>query len=253
MRKINSLISKAALALLLMASLVFTADFNTAAYAEDPELINLPGSFSGSMGFVTDYRFRGVTQTDEEMAIQGSFDWAHEKGYYFGVWGSNVDFGSQGNGNTEFDIYAGVAREYYGITFDVGGIWYTYPGATENLALDYVELMFGMSHDFSLISTGVSAYYSPQFTSASGEAIYISFDAEVPLANRLALTGHVGHQWVAKEDAITRPDTVDWSIGASYATHGFDLSITYIDTDLTTTECAEGCDGEAVFGISRSF
>ena len=236
MRKLNTLVSKTALAMLLVASFVFVSANNRLAYAEEPELINLPGSFSGSMGFVTDYRFRGVTQTDEEMAIQGSFDWGHEKGYYFGVWGSNVEFGAAGAGNTEFDFYAGVAREYYGITFDIGGVYYTYPGATKNLALDYFEYMFGMSYDFSLISMGTSVYYSPQFTSSSGNATYISFDAEVPLVSRLVMTGHVGHQWVKDETAITRPDTVDWSIGASYATHGFDLSLVYIDTDLNTTE-----------------
>ncbi len=66
--------------------------------------------------------------------IKGSFDWAHEKGYYLGVWGSNVDFGeggaSAGQGaSTEFDFYAGVARQYYGIDIDVGYLFYTYPGA----------------------------------------------------------------------------------------------------------------------------
>ena len=66
--------------------------------------------------------------------IKGSFDWAHEKGYYLGVWGSNVDFGeggaSAGQGaSTEFDFCAGVARQYYGIDIDVGYLFYTYPGA----------------------------------------------------------------------------------------------------------------------------
>ena len=66
--------------------------------------------------------------------IKGSFDWAHEKGYYLWVWGSNVGFGEGGalagqGASTEFDFYAGVARQYYGIDIDVGYLFYTYPGA----------------------------------------------------------------------------------------------------------------------------
>ena len=58
---------------------------------------------------------------------------------------------------------------------------------------------------------------------------------------------------ITDETVAGRPDTVDWSIGASYATHGFDLSLVYANTDLTTAECAAGCDGEVIIGISRSF
>ncbi len=255
MSTLNSFVSKTALALLLVASLI-SVDHNRAAQAaEEPELINLPGSFSGSLGFFTDYRFRGNSQTVEEAAVQGSFDWNHEKGFYLGVWGSNVQFGATapGQGNTEFDIYFGAAREYYGITFDVGGVYYTYPGATESVGLDYFEYKFGMSKDFSLIAMGATIYYSPENTTSSGNATYVSYDAEVPLVSRLALTGHVGHQWITDETAFGKPDYLDWSIGAAYATHGFDLSVTYVDTDLTTAECATGCDGEVIFGISRSF
>ena len=250
---LNSFISKTTLAILLAVSLVIVNSNRIAQATEEPELINLPGSFSGSLGFFTDYRFRGISQTAEEVAIQGNFDWNHEKGFYLGVWGSNVEFGAAGAGNTEFDIYFGAAREYYGITFDIGGVWYTYPGATEANRLDYFEYKFGMSQDFSVILMGVTAYYTPENTTSSGNGTYVSYDAEIPLVSRLAMTGHVGYQWITDETAFGKPDYLDWSIGATYSTHGFDFSLAYVDTDLTVTECAEGCDGEVIFGISRSF
>ncbi len=254
MSKLNSFISKTALAMLLVASLIVVDHNRVAQAAEEPELINIPGSFSGSLGFFTDYRFRGISQTVNEAAVQGSFDWGHNSGAYIGLWGSNVEFGANGAGNTEFDIYAGVAREYWGITFDIGGIYYTYPGALESNALDYFEYMFGMSTEFPLIAMGATIYYSPENTADSGNATYLSYDATIPLVSRLALTGHVGRQWITDESAFGKPDYVDWSIGATYATHGFDLSLVYIDTDLTVAECGgEACDGEVVFGISRSF
>ncbi len=251
MSKLNSFISKTALAMLLVASLIVVDHNRVAQAAEEPELINLPGSFSGSFGFFTDYRFRGVSQNDEDLALHGSLDWSHEMGFYLGAWASNVDFGD--SAQSEVDIYAGVAREYWGVTFDIGGIYFTYPGALESLRLDYFEYMFGMSTEFPLISMGATIYYTPEFTGGFGNATYVSYDAEVPLVSRLAMTGHFGYQWITDNAGAERPDTLDWSIGATYATHGFDLSLTYIDTDLTVAKCAKGCDGEVVFGISRSF
>ncbi len=237
--------------MLLVASLIIVDHNRVAQAAEEPELINIPGSFSGSFGFFTDYRFRGVSQNDEDLALQGNLDWNHEMGFYLGTWASNVDFGD--SAQSEVDIYAGVAREYWGITFDIGGVFYTYPGALESEEYDYFEYKFGMSTEFPLIAMGATIYYSPENTAGSGNATYMSYDAEVPLVSRLALTGHVGRQWITDESAFGKPDYVDWSIGATYATHGFDLSLVYIDTDLTVAECAKGCDGEVIFGISRSF
>ena len=164
---------------------------------------------------------------------------------------SNVDFGD--TAQSEVDLYLGVAREYWGVTFDIGGVYYTYPGAVGALGYDYFEYKFGMSYEFPMIAMGVTVFYTPENTGSSGNATYVSFDAEVPLLSRLAMTGHVGHQTITDETVAGRPDTVDWSIGASYATHGFDLSLVYADTDLTTAECAAGCDGEVIIGISRSF
>jgi len=254
MSTLNSFVSKAALALLLVASLISVDHNRVAQAAEEPELINLPGNFSGSFGFFTDYRFRGISQTANEAAVQGNLDWGHEMGFYAGVWGSNVEFGAAGAGNTEFDIYAGVARKYWGITFDIGGVYYTYPGATDALALDFFEYKFGMSYDFSLIEMGATVYYTPENTASSGNGTYLSYDATIPLVSRLAMTGHVGRQWITDETSFTRPDYTDWSIGATYATHGFDLSVTYLDTNLSTTECGGNvCDSEVIFGISRSF
>jgi len=112
MRKLNAFIFKTALVMLLMASLIFTVDHNKVAQADEPELINIPGSFSGTFGLFSDYRLRGITQNDEDLALQGSLDWNHEMGYYFGAWASNVDFGD--TAQSEVDLYLGVAREYWG-------------------------------------------------------------------------------------------------------------------------------------------
>lgn len=251
MSKLNSFISKTALAMLLVASLIVVDHNRSAQAAEEPELINLPGSFSGSFGLFSDYKFRGISQNDESLSLQGSLDWSHGIGFYLGAWASNVDFGD--SAQSEVDLYFGVAREYWGITFDIGGVYYIYPGALDSIDYDYFEYKFGMSYEFPLIAMGATIYYTPENTTNSGNATYLSYDAEIPLLSRLALTGHIGHQAITKESTFGKPDFIDWSIGATYAMHGFDLSLTYIDTDLTNAECSKGCDGDVVFGISRSF
>ena len=252
MRRLSTLISKTAIAILLMAGLIF-ADQIKVAHAEDADPFKLPGQFNGSLGFVTDYTFRGVSQTEEHPALQGAFDWTHERGYYLGIWGSNVNFNDNSQSNTEFDIYAGVTREYFGITFDIGGIYYTYPGAIDNLNLDFFEWKFGISKEFSLIAMSTTVYYTPENTGGSGNATYLSYDAELPLLRGISMAGHVGYQWLSDETAATRADYMDWSIGLGYSTNGFDLSVTYVDTDVPSTSCAKNCDGRTVLGVSRSF
>jgi uncharacterized protein (TIGR02001 family) len=259
MRKLNDLISKTAIAILLVASLVFVADHNNTAQAEDTDLIKIPGSFSSSFAIVSEYRYRGLDQSDEHPALQGSFDWSHEKGYYLGVWGSNVDFNDGDNANTEFDIYGGITREYYGISFDLGILYYVYPGANEGLNYDFVEYYFGLGKEWEMLSLNASVNYAPQFYAGSGDATYMSYDAGVPLGHGLALSAHVGYQWLtdaAKYGVGSVDPTIDYldySVGLSYTTNGFDLSVTYVDTDLSKADRAIGADDTVVFGVSRSF
>src|SRR3546814_9876235 len=113
-----------------------------------------PGSTTtGSAAVVSDYRFRGVSQTGEEAAMQGSIGISHESGLYAGVWGSSVDLGATDGVlfddlNTELDAYVGYKREVVpGLTADVGLLYYYYP-KDSNIATDYFEPY--VSHSGSL-------------------------------------------------------------------------------------------------------
>ena len=89
-------------------------------------------AITGKVTFVSEYVLRGIAQSNEEPAIQGSIDWSHEKGFYLGVWGSNVDFRHIGltlDAQAEFDLYGGWAwTGDKGFGVDVGIIHYHYPG-----------------------------------------------------------------------------------------------------------------------------
>ena len=89
-----------------------------------------PHTFAGNVGLFSDYRFRGISQTYKQPALQGGFDYAHSSGIYLGTWGSNVSNNLYPNGNLEWDFYGGYKFEpVKDLGLDVGLIYYYYPGA----------------------------------------------------------------------------------------------------------------------------
>ncbi|MGI9046783.1 MAG: TorF family putative porin [Burkholderiales bacterium] len=103
-----------------------------------------PHTLTGNVGLFSQYIFRGLTQTNEDPAVQGGMDYAHSSGVYVGFWGSNISFlrenftsatgvvGGQysGGGSLELDLYGGYKGKFgeSDFTYDVGGLYYFYPG-----------------------------------------------------------------------------------------------------------------------------
>lgn len=107
---------------------------------------------SANVALTTDYVWRGVSQNQEDPALQGGFDYGHDSGFYAGVWGSNVSFGGA---STELDLYAGWATELdNGLGVDVGYIKYTYHGSDAAGDNDFDEAYIGFSY------SGFGATYS---------------------------------------------------------------------------------------------
>ena len=97
-------------------------------------------SVSANVGFATDYIWRGITQTGDEPAISGGFDYAHDTGFYAGIWGSNVNFNIDGAGS-ELDVYFGYAFETEsGVGIDISYVDFTYPGSTNPVSYTHLTL-----------------------------------------------------------------------------------------------------------------
>lgn len=213
------------------------------------------GTFSGGVAFTTDYRFRGVSQTDTDPAIQGNIDWAYDM-FYAGIWGSNIDFNGTTNESMELDLYAGVTTEFQGIGVDIGAIYYYYPNsnAPSNGDFNYWEGKIGLSHDLDVASVGLTYYYSPDFFGEVGKAHYIEGSITVPLFDRLEASAALGHQAFDRSGNI---DYTTWNIGVSYAvTDKVSVDVRYVDTDLNTAECAgsrENCSETIIGTLSASF
>ena len=91
---------------------------------------------SANIGVTSNYMWRGMTQTQDDPAIQGGLDYSHDSGVYVGTWASNSKFAN--DSGTELDLYAGYKKELKGgMSYDVGVIKYAYP---DDNSLDFTEL-----------------------------------------------------------------------------------------------------------------
>lgn len=218
----------------------------------------LGGKFSANVGLVSEYLFRGLTQSgDNTPAIQGGFDFAHDSGVYVGVWGSSINFG----GDIETDVYGGWSGDIdlggTSISLDAGAILYAYPNASSSAKLDYWEGYVGVTKDFGFLSANVKFSYSPDWTGTTkSDAEYIEGNVDVLVGKYFTVNLHAGHQWYQKNLEVGFDDYTDWSAGVSATVAGFDVSVSYIGTDLPHSQLdayGQSNNHKFVASVSRSF
>ena len=210
--------------------------------------------FSANTAIVSDYVFRGMSQSDESFAIQGGFDAEHDSGLYAGLWASTVDFNDNDEASTEIDFYAGYGGEVNTVSYDVGGIYYAYPGADTPRDYDYFEVYGSLGYDFSAASAAITVNYSPDYYNESGDSLYKHLGVDVPLSEGFTLSGGVGHQSIDDNTSFGVPDYTDWNLALGYDWEQISVSLTYHDTNLDEPgECSDGCAERVVFAISSSF
>ncbi|MDO7596731.1 MAG: TorF family putative porin [Pseudomonadota bacterium] len=199
-------------------------------------------STSASVALSSEYVWRGITQTDSEPAISGSFDVAHSSGAYAGVWASNVDFGD--NTSIEIDYYAGFGGEFgeSGVSYDIGGLYYNYPDQSD---LDFFE--FYGSVGYSFVTAGVS-YSQDLFGTEAQDDLYYTLGAAYDVG-MISLAAGIGYY-----DFDSGDDYTNYHIGASTELAGFGLDLTYTDTDDNADDLygSNAADSALIFTISKS-
>ncbi|BBC71242.1 conserved hypothetical protein [Altererythrobacter sp. B11] len=242
-------------------------------------------SVSGSVALVSDYRFRGVSQTDKEAAIQGGITVGHDSGLYVGTWASNLSgWGTFGGSNMELDIFGGYAVEVAdGVTADVGLTWFMYPGGADTT--DFAELFAKLSGQFGPANMLVGVAYAPkqealanvsntpQSNGQKEDNLYLWTDASAGLPNTpLTLKAHLGYSdgnpGLGPNGTSVAPtgDYFDWSLGADVAVGPLTLGVSYVDTSISRAESAyllpnfsstkDGssiADAQVVFSLSAGF
>jgi len=230
-------------ALCLAGSLLGASSLAMAWESEDGQ-----HSTSASVALGTDYVWRGYSQTDEDPAISGSFDYAHASGLYVGTWASNVNF-DDADGDTahmELDIYAGFGGEFgeSGLGYDLGVLRYIYPGSE---GLDWNEFYGSLSYSF--FNVGVA--YSGDVYNSSETGIYYSAGFDYDLPGEVALSAGVG--LYDYDDEVSDDNHTDYHIGLSRDFIGFGFDVSYYGMDSDGRDAyGDSGDSRFVFTISKS-
>lgn len=216
-------------------------------------------TISGSATLASDYRFRGVSQSDEGMAIQGGFTINHESGAYIGTWGSNLaGWGTFGGSSMELDIYAGYKIPVGEGTLDLGGTWYMYPSGAD--ITDFVEFYAKLGGTVGPVGLTATVAYAPQQEALGNwdpvgpavdpgdkeDNLYLAGDAtygipDVPVTLKAHIGYSDGNPGLGPNGTSVAPTGTyfDWLLGVDIVPiSGLTLSAAYVDTDIAEADAA---------------
>jgi uncharacterized protein (TIGR02001 family) len=261
-------------------------DLATASKAQDEAEDTPAWTVSGAATLTSDYRFRGVSQSDESMAVQGGITLSHESGFYVGTWASNLSgWGTFGGANMELDLIAGYKFGVGEGTLDTGITWYMYPSGADET--DFAELYAKLSGTVGGLGLTAGVAYAPKQEALGNwfpvgapadpgdkeDNLYLSGDAAYAVDGApITLKAHIGYSdgnpGLGPNGTSVAPTGTyfDWSLGADIVPiSGITLSVSYIDTDISEAEANlirpnfatlagnSISDATVVFSITASF
>ncbi len=220
---------------ILGLSAVALAILSVPAFAQDEPAPAL--TVTGSAAVVSDYRFRGISQTDKRFALQGGLTVTHESGFYVSTWGSSIDDYVAAGSDQELDLIAGYSRTFGAATVDVGVLYYYYPGSG-GANTDFVEPYASIKGTFGPATAKLSAAYAPKSRALSVDGgltrednLYVAGDLAASVPNTpLGVSAHLGHSFGPSYLTIGDEYT-DWSVGATYTWSHLTFGVSYADTD----------------------
>ena len=240
---------------LIAASLIAaTALAATPAFADETD----PPSdvtITGSAAIVSQYRFRGLSQSNNQPVVQGSMTVSHSSGFYVSVWGSSASSNNFVDspidiGGTEIDVYGGFAKELgsSGVKVDVGVYGYIYPGSKNllvsndiNQNANYYEVYGSLAKTMGPVSAKVGVYYAPpqkvfnlNFSSPTrnNTYVYAELSSGIP-GTPLALHGHLGHTGGGFDYF---KQYIDYTVGVSYTWKALTLDTSFVGTNISRSD-----------------
>lgn len=217
-----------------------------------------PDPLSFNVGVVSEYRYRGISQTRLKPALQGGIDYVSPSGFYVGTWASTIKWIKDGGGDSEveIDVYGGYKTEVAsGLTLDVGLLQYYYPSHKLGVSPNTLEVYGALSYG------PVTAKYSHSTTNLFGFAdsknsSYFDVTANFDLGDGMTLTPHVGHQTVKRNSAYSY---TDYSLTLAKDFSGLVVSAGVIGTDANKAAYASPVNGKfmgktmLVVGLKKTF
>ncbi len=225
----------------------------TSVMAEDAAPAAAPASpLTFNVGVVSDYIFRGISQTHGDPAIQGGIDYAFSNGFYIGTWASNVSWVKNwvGKGSVELDIYGGLRNSFAGgdWNYDVGVITYNYPGhgdSNAGLANPNTTEVYGalgykwVSVKYSRTeSSHFVGWYDPANGGNTDGSGYAEVNASYDLGGGWGIAAHAGHQKVEHRPTASY---TDWKLGVTKDVGFGVVGLAYTSTNAQG-KCSAGQD-----------
>ena len=220
---------------------------------------------TGGATLISDYRFRGLSQTDRDPAVQGTINVTSPIGYYAGAWASTIDgdrkpgrarsagsditTGSaavrRGYGDAEVDLYAGYTSTLRnGVGVDAGLLYYFYPGNTGGVATDFFEPYASLAYTLGPVAAKAGASYAwggQQGLDVIGgrdDSLYLFGEGSIGIPTTpVTLKGHVGRTRGALGLVNLNPDNHgywDWSATAEAVGGPLKVGVSYVDTTITS-------------------
>lgn len=216
---------------ILGMSALALAAVSAPAFAQDEPASDI--TVTGGATVVTDYRFRGISQTYKQFALQGSIGVSHSSGFYVGTWGSSIDDYVAAGSDQEIDFFGGYTTTIGAATVDVGLLYYYYPGSG-GVNSDFFEPYASVKGTFGPVTAKLGVAYAPKqaaLTIGAGKEdnLYVYGDLSGALGP-VTLTGHLGHSFGPSYLTIGDEYT-DWSVGATYTWNHLTFGVSYVDTD----------------------
>lgn len=206
--------------------------------------------FSSTWTAVSDYDFRGFSQSAKDPAIQASADYAFgDSGFAIGAWASSsIDFGPGSDADVELDIYAGYTGTINDtFSWTVGGNFYTYPSS--DVVEDFLEIYAG----FNAGDFGFKQWYTDDLFGSGVSAQYTEANYSLGLNDAFSLGFHAGYAW---GDGWEDAELFDYSVALNYTVNNFTIFGKFTGTDasgdLKITSDANNNEPRFLIGVTTT-
>jgi uncharacterized protein (TIGR02001 family) len=203
-------------------ALIAASGYATTASAQSDETRPVDTfEISANFALVSDYRYRGISLSDRDPAVQGGFDVSHESGLFVGTWASSI--ADYGGSKVEVDVYGGYAGHAVGVDYSVSALGYFYPGGS---GVDYLELKGTAGKTVGPAAFELEVAWVPNQDNYPGDNIYVAAGASIGIPDTPFTVnvrgGRESSEFLKKWD---------WEAGVAYSFGKLTGSLDYVDSD----------------------
>jgi len=208
-------------------------------------------TITGSAAVVSQYRFRGISQSDNKPVVQGAFTVTSATGFYISTWGSSASANNAVNlGGTEIDVYGGYSKTLSGFTLDGGLYGYIYPGSTHAVGISesYYEVYGDVSKTYGPITAKAGINWAPNqsyfkdFNTATRHNVYVYGELGfAPTSFPIAFHSHLGHTAGGFDYLVNKgvKQYLDYTVGATYKWKALAFDLSVVGTNLSKSDTSE--------------